>query len=87
MSKEGYGAKVQRRHDKPATACDRLLACEHIYGTTQKRLKATREALNPFELARQIETALRAILYRALRSSRTTGSLALPGTMRLFFQF
>ena len=75
VNKERHGAKVQRRHDQPTTPCDRLLACEHISAAAKKKLIATRKALNPFELARQIEAALRPILQRALRSSRPTGSL------------
>lgn len=82
-SKERHGAKVQRRHDKPATPCDRLLACEHIDAPTKQRLKATRAALNPFELARRIESTLRTILHRALRSSRPSGAPCTPGTMKL----
>jgi hypothetical protein len=75
VSKERHGAKVQRRHDRPATPCDRLLASAHIDAATKARLRAERAALNPFALARKIEVSLRAILQRALRSSRPPGSL------------
>jgi hypothetical protein len=75
VSKERHGAKVQRRHDKPTTPCERLLASEDINAAAKKRLKAERARLNPFELARQIEAALSAILHGALHSSRPAGSL------------
>ena len=73
--KERQGAKVRRRHDRPATPCDRLLASEHLDAAAKQRLRARRAALNPFALARGIEAALREVLQRALRSSRPTGSL------------
>jgi hypothetical protein len=74
-SKERHGARVRRRHDTPTTPCDRLLASKHINAATKRRLRAERAALNPFDLARRIEQALRGVLQGALRSSRPTGSL------------
>ncbi|MCX6838258.1 MAG: hypothetical protein NTX35_10660, partial [Verrucomicrobia bacterium] len=38
-------------------------------------LRAARKALNPFEINRRLEAALRPLLLRALHSSRPTGSL------------
>ena len=75
LSKDRHGAKVQRRHDRPQTPCDRLLQSEVVDAATKKLLKARRKALNPFELQRQLEAALRTVLEGALRSSRPTGSL------------
>jgi hypothetical protein len=75
LSKDRHGAKVKRRHDKPMTPCDRLLQSEDISVETKRKLRATRAKLNPFELHRQLETALHPILLRALRCSRPTGSL------------
>lgn len=75
LSKERHGAKVQRRHDVPTTPCDRLLACAHVDAAIKKTLQIERARLNPFDLARKIETALRRILQPPLRSSRPTGSL------------
>jgi len=75
LSKERHGAKVQRRHDVPTTPCDRLLACAHVDETTKNTLRNQRARLNPFDLARKIERALRRILEHPLRSSRPTGSL------------
>lgn len=75
VSKERHGARIERHHDQPTTPCDRLLACEHVSAASKRKLKATRKALNPFELSRQIEAGLRGILQSARRSSRPTGSL------------
>jgi hypothetical protein len=75
LSKDRHGAKIKRRHDRPMTPCDRLLACPGISPATKKKLRQTRAALNPFALQRQFDSALRPILQRALRSSRPTGSL------------
>jgi hypothetical protein len=67
-SKERHGAKVSRRHDKPTTPCDRLLACEHISAEVKRRLRHTRAQLNPFALARRVEEALGVILRRVAAS-------------------
>lgn len=75
VSKERHGAAVRRRHDRPATPCDRLLASEHVSAAAKKELRAARKGLNPFDLARRVEAALQPILQRALRSSRPPGSL------------
>ena len=75
ISKDRHGAKIKRRHDAPQTPCDRLLASDAIDAATKARLRATRAALNPFELQRRLEKALHPVLQRALRSSRPTGSL------------
>jgi hypothetical protein len=75
LSKERHGAKVQRRHDAPLTPCDRLLGCAEVDQATKKKLQKERAGLNPFNLARKAESALRRILQRSLRSSRPTGSL------------
>lgn len=75
MSKERHGAKVQRRHDLPTTPCDRLLACPDVDQATKKKLRKQRAKLNPFDLARKVEIALRRILQHPLRSSRPAGSL------------
>ncbi len=75
LSKDRPGAKIKRRHDRPMTPCDRLLASPDVAEATKKKLRQTRAALNPFDLQRRLDTALRPILQRALRSSRPTGSL------------
>jgi hypothetical protein len=69
------GSKVKRRHDKPLTPCERLLRCKEVSAEGKRQLRATRDALNPFELPRRLEEDLRAILHRALHSSRPTDSL------------
>jgi hypothetical protein len=74
VTKERHGAKVQRRHDVPTTPCDRLLACAQVDRASKDRLEQERARLNPFDLARNVERALRRVLQRSLRSSRPTGS-------------
>jgi len=71
LSKERHGAKVKRRHDAPITPCERLLACPQIKASTKQQLREVRRFLNPFDLARQVETALRVILHRACVPSIT----------------
>ena len=75
LSKDRHGAKLKRRHDQPMTPCDRLLASAALSARQKAQLRATRKTLNPFELNRRLETALRPLLLRALHSSRPTGSL------------
>ena len=41
----------------------------------KQKMKKEKAALNPFELHRRLEEGLRAILHRALHSSRPTDSL------------
>jgi hypothetical protein len=69
------GAKVKRRHDKPLTPCERLLGSPDVAAASKSKLRAHRAALNPFELNLRLEEGLRAILHRALHSSRPTDSL------------
>ena len=75
LSKDRHGAKIKRRHDRPMTPCDRLLASPNVSESAKKKLRQTRAALNPFDLQRRLDAALRPIRQRALRSSRPTGSL------------
>ena len=75
VSKDRQGAKVKRRHDRPQTPCERLLASEHLGAQAKGELRAQRARLNPFELQRQLEERLRRVLHRARCYSRPTGSL------------
>jgi len=73
--KSREGAKVKRKHDKPTTPCDRLLSCAEVSEEGKEKLRKVRAGLNPFELHRKLEEGLRAILHRALHSSRPKDSL------------
>lgn len=75
VGKDRHGAKVKRRHDKPQTACERLLASKDIPRSMKRQLRERRAALNPFDLHRRLEAALRPLLLRALHSSRPADSL------------
>src|SRR5664279_1406156 len=66
LSKDRHGAKIKRRHDRPLTPRDRLLASPGVSAATKKQLRQTRAALNPFELQRRLDAALRPIRQRAL---------------------
>ena len=66
-SKRRDGARVARRHDAPATPCDRLLASPHIDRATKERLCSERASLNPYELSRRIEAHLR-LLWQTQRT-------------------
>ena len=75
ISKDRQGAKIKRRHDQAQTPCDRLLACSEVTAQEKSKLKEQRAKLDPFQLHERLEEELRRILYRALHSSRPTGSL------------
>ena len=69
------GAKLKRKHDKPKTPYERLLASPDVRAAMKEKLRKEKAALNPFQLHRRLEEGLRAILHRALHSSRPTDSL------------
>lgn len=75
IRKTRHGAKVTRRHDKPMTPCDRLLACNHIDDHMKRRLRRQRASLNPFQLKRKLEQALKHVLDQAHPARRPTGAL------------
>ncbi len=72
--KERYGAKIKRQHDKPMTACHRLLQSEHLSQEAKEKLKTKRATLNPFKLQQKLEQKLCQLHY-SLRSTRPTDSL------------
>ncbi|MEZ0296287.1 MAG: hypothetical protein ACAI35_07520 [Candidatus Methylacidiphilales bacterium] len=68
ISKDRHGAKVRRRHDKPLTPCERLLASNSVTASAKRRLRSIRASLDPIALHHQLETGLRRILSTAPRS-------------------
>jgi len=72
-SKSVFGLK--RKHDKPQTPYERLLTSPDVSAAMKEKLRKEKAALNPFQLHRRLEEGLRAILHRALHSSRPTDSL------------
>lgn len=58
VEKQRVGTKVRKKYDKPATPCDRLLACAKVPEETKARLRVERAALDPMELAEDIEARL-----------------------------
>ena len=60
IEKQRTGSKVRKKYDTPATPCDRLLACAKVSEETKAQLRATRAALDPMDLAADIEEIGRA---------------------------
>jgi hypothetical protein len=77
LSKLRTGAKITRRHDTPATPCDRLLASTHVDEATKAALRARRAQLDPFKLSQRVETLLR-LVWQANRSAADTRSNPCP---------
>ena len=68
VSKRRDGARISRRHDRPATPCDRLLSSPHVGEAAKENLRALRARLDPFELSLRVETLLRRV-WQANRSA------------------
>ncbi|NJM39187.1 MAG: transposase family protein [Akkermansiaceae bacterium] len=58
IEKKRIGTKVHKKYDTPATPCNRLLDCKKVDDETKQRLRATRAALDPLDLAADIERRL-----------------------------
>jgi hypothetical protein len=56
------GSRWVRRHDRPQTAYQRLLASEQISAQNKRRLREQFESLDPFVLAQQVEQRLKGVL-------------------------
>lgn len=56
--KQRIEAKILKKHDKPATPYQRLMLSEHISPEKKKELTSIYEAVNPFELKKQIQKKL-----------------------------
>ena len=61
IEKQRIGSKVRKKYDTPATPCDRLLNCAKVSEETKVQLCATRAALDPMDLAADIEARLEKI--------------------------
>ena len=62
QEKERIGSKIIKRHDKPTTPCDRLLASRYIPKDKKQWLRKQRQSLNPFFLQSVIHEKIKAIL-------------------------
>jgi hypothetical protein len=58
VEKQRIAGKVRKIYDKPATPCDRLLACNKVPPATKAELRALRAKLDPLALAQEIERRL-----------------------------
>jgi len=70
-AKHRRGAKLSRRHDNPATPCDRLMESPHVDASAKAALQETRAQLDPFELSRRVELLLK-LLWQTNRSAQQT---------------
>jgi hypothetical protein len=81
LEKRREGARIIKRHDKPKTPYQRLLESGALDQAAEARLQQAHARLNPFELKRQIDTALRAI--QRGPSQRARSVAAVPGASPL----
>jgi hypothetical protein len=58
VGKRRIGSKVSKKYDKPATPCDRLLACPKVDEETKEKLRQIRAGLDPLSLADEVERRL-----------------------------
>jgi len=58
IKKERVGGKVRKKYDKPATPCDRLLACPKVSEAVKDGLRETRSQFDPMDLAEEVERRL-----------------------------
>ncbi len=59
--KERIGARYRKLYHLPKTPYQRVMDCERVSTDSKAKLKILHETLNPFDLAQQINTNLRAI--------------------------
>lgn len=76
LSKTRDGGRLQRRHSKPCTPYQRLLASPKVSEQGKEQLRREFQALDPFELHKSIEAKLRAIF--RLARSRQKGATQTP---------
>ena len=61
QEKERIGSKIIKRHDKPTTPCDRLLASRYLTKDKKQWLREKRQSLNPFILQNVIHEKIKVI--------------------------
>jgi len=61
VSKTREGSRILRRHTRPMTPCQRLLACRQVSKEAKDRLRRKLQSLDPFDLAERVEDHLKAI--------------------------
>ena len=63
QEKERVGSRIIKRHDKPMTPCDRLLASPNVSPEKKRWLKDQRKSLNPFLLHQRVRQKIRRIFH------------------------
>jgi hypothetical protein len=71
VQKWRVGSRWKRRYDRAQTAYERLRASGQLQAKPLRRLRDQYEALDPFELAAQVERRLEKILRRSSRAAGT----------------
>ena len=66
VKKWRVGSRWKRRHDRPQTAYQRLLASGQLGAKVRRALRDQYESLDPFALAAQVERRLKPILQRSV---------------------
>lgn len=67
LEKQRIGGKVRNKYDTLATPCDRLLACPKVSEEIKAELHKSRSALDPMDLAEEVERRLAEIFSLAER--------------------
>ena len=76
QEKERLGSKIIKRHDKPTTPCDRLLASPYVTNEKKQSLKEQRQALNPFILRTIVQQKLKRIQQKCSLRSQSPDPLS-----------
>ncbi len=61
VEKTRVGSKVKKVYDEAKTPCDRLLECDKVSAKMKAKLRKIRASLDPYELAKMVETKLESI--------------------------
>ena len=68
LAKKRVGSKLRRRYDRPQTPLERVMVCRQADPVAMAKLKALRDATDPFELSRRIDRQLERIFSLANRA-------------------
>ena len=68
-------SKTIKRHSKPLTPLQRVLASPHVAPHTKRKLRLLAQQLNPFDLQRQVSAKIKRILRRATAASPSARKL------------
>jgi len=78
QSKTREGGKIKRRHSRPATPYQRLLASDQVSPEAKEQLRREFESLDPFDLHKRIDAKLNTIFQVARHSQKGGKRNAIP---------